>query len=86
MSAFFGLKDDYKISLHKEIFSLVYHGGGGFTLADVYAMPVWLRRAYIRMANDEVRKVKESREKQAEEAKNASRRSSFKGLSSRHRR
>ena len=31
MFHFFGLSPNYKIGLHDEIFSLCYHGQGGFT-------------------------------------------------------
>lgn len=47
MSAFFGLTQEYKLQLHEEIFSLCYHGQGGFTWNDVYNLPIHLRRFYI---------------------------------------
>ncbi len=46
--AFFGLAPDYKPILHEEIFLLVYHSHGGFNWSDVYGMPIWLRKYYIR--------------------------------------
>lgn len=44
---FFGLTPEYKISLHEEIFSLCYHGQGGFSWEEVYSLPIYLRRFYI---------------------------------------
>ena len=46
--SFFGLSLDYKPILHEEIFNLIYFSHGGFNWADVYAMPIWLRRFYIK--------------------------------------
>ena len=34
--------------VHSEVFDLVYHGKGGFTWHDVYNLPVFLRRFYIK--------------------------------------
>ena len=47
MFPFFGLAPDYKLGLHEEIFSLCYHGKGGFTWDEVYCLPIHLRRFYI---------------------------------------
>lgn len=59
MFPFFGLAPEYKLGLHKEIFSLCYHGQGGFTWEDVYNLPIHLRRFYIM----EINKVIEERNK-----------------------
>ena len=45
---FFGLGIDYKLGLHEEIFNLCYHGQGGFTWDDVYNLPIFLRRFYLK--------------------------------------
>ena len=50
-STFFGLTQEYRPILHREINQLVYHGGGGYTHDQVYSMPIWLRRFYIRDIN-----------------------------------
>ena len=34
--------------VHSEVFDLVYHGKGGFSWTDVYNLPVFLRRFYIK--------------------------------------
>lgn len=54
MSAFFGLTPEYKLGLHKEIFSVCYAGKGGFTFNEVYGMPIHLRRYYIKMIVDSI--------------------------------
>lgn len=59
MFHFFGLGLDYKLGLHKEVFSLCYHGNGGFTWEEVYNLPIHLRRFYIM----EINKVIEERNK-----------------------
>ncbi len=46
--SFFGLELNYKPILHDEIFTLIYHSHGGFNWDDVYSMPIWLRRFYIK--------------------------------------
>ena len=46
--AFFGLGLNYKPILHDEIFTLIYHSHGGFNWNDVYTMPIWLRKFYIK--------------------------------------
>lgn len=46
--SFFGLGPSYKPILHDEIFTLIYHSHGGFNWSDVYSMPIWLRKFYIK--------------------------------------
>ena len=46
--SFFGLGLNYKPILHEEIFALIYHSHGGFNWSDVYEMPIWLRKFYIK--------------------------------------
>ena len=48
MLTFFGLADDYREALHKEIFQLCYHSQGGFTHDEVYFMPSSKRKFYLR--------------------------------------
>lgn len=37
---------EYRVILHKEIFTMVYHGNGGWNWRDLYNMPVYLRMFY----------------------------------------
>ena len=66
MSHFFGLGPEYKLGIHQEIFSLCYHGQGGFTWEEVYNLPIYLRRFYIQQINkviQEKNKATESAQK-----------------------
>ena len=46
-SNFFGLKPSDKPLIHEEIFQLIYYGQG-FTHNDVYCMPTYLRKFYLK--------------------------------------
>jgi hypothetical protein len=48
----FGLPPEYKLGLHEEIFNLCYHSNGGFTHGEIYHMPIYLRRFYIKKLVD----------------------------------
>lgn len=54
MFPFFGLGLNYKIGMHEEIFSLCYHGHGGFTWDEVYGLPIHLRRFYIKKVQEAI--------------------------------
>ena len=53
---FFGLGPDARSIIHDQIFDLIYHGNGGFTWSDVYNMPSWLRKYYIKKINEAIKK------------------------------
>jgi hypothetical protein len=59
---FFTLATDYKIHLHNQIWELIYFGNGGFNWADVYNMPIHLRKFYFN-------KLVELKKREAEEIK-----------------
>lgn len=76
MSHFFGLGPEYKLGIHREIFSLCYHGQGGFTWGEVYELPIYLRRFYIQQINkviEEKNKANESASKSNATSPNVSR-------------
>ncbi len=52
MPGFFGLNQNSRKNVFREIFDLTYHGQGGFPHSEVYNMPVWMRRAYIHYINE----------------------------------
>ena len=60
---FFGLTQEYRLQMHKVIFSMIYHGKGGFTFQDLYNMPVFLRGFYLKEMNDAVEKHNAEMEK-----------------------
>ena len=48
LSSFFGLTVSHKPEIHREIFALAYNSQGGFSHSDIYDMPIYLRKFYIR--------------------------------------
>jgi hypothetical protein len=48
----FGLPTEYKLALHEEIFNLCYYSNGAFTHTQVYNLPIYLRRFYIKKLAD----------------------------------
>ena len=65
---FFGLTPQHKPQIHDQIFQLVYYGQG-FTHADVYNMPIYLRSYYFKKLVD----VKEQENQEVEKAQARSR-------------
>ena len=41
--AFFGLTQEYRFNLFKQIHEIVFHGNGGYDWHTIYDMPIWLR-------------------------------------------
>tara|TARA_R100001198_G_C5152155_1_gene161105 strand:- start:181 stop:402 length:222 start_codon:yes stop_codon:yes gene_type:complete len=54
----------YRKDLHRNIWSLVFHGNGGFTWQDVMNMPIWLRMFYIKQINDHFKKQEQLQKNQ----------------------
>jgi hypothetical protein len=48
---FFGFKPEDRVQLHDSLFNLVWHGAGRWSWHDLYNMPVYLRRFWIRKIN-----------------------------------
>lgn len=63
-SGFFGLPAEYSVTLQKEIFTLTYHGGGGFIFSEVYGMPVYLRKFFLGELADAKKREKASTNQQ----------------------
>ena len=49
--------------MHEEIFTLCFHGRGGFTWEEVYNIPVWLRRFYLNKLVEAVKKENDEYER-----------------------
>ena len=64
---FFGLQPSNKPQIHNEIFELVYYGQG-FTHDDVYSMPTYLRRFYMKKLIDTKKEEKKQIEKSNKKA------------------
>ena len=48
---FFGFDAEYRITLHENIFNLIWHGEGRWDWDTIYNMPVHLRRYWIKRVN-----------------------------------
>lgn len=62
---FFGFDPEYRITLHENIFNLIWHGEGRWDWDTIYNMPIFLRRFYISKVN----KIIEDQTKALEEQK-----------------
>ena len=69
MSSFFGLRAEDKPAIHDQIFSLCFHGKGGFTHTEVYEMPTYLRRFYISKASKFYEEEKKEMDKATKKSK-----------------
>jgi len=49
--SFFGLQPEHKKNIHEEIFQLIYYHKGGFTFNEVYNLPIYLRKFYLKRLN-----------------------------------
>ena len=59
--SFFGLAASDKVLLHEELFTMVMASNGGFRWTELYEMPTYLRKFYLR-------KLKEWKEKETQQA------------------
>ena len=62
---FFGFKPEDRVSLHESLFNLVMYGQGRWTWQDLYTMPIYLRRFWIRKINKMTEEAEERRQNQA---------------------
>ena len=70
-STFFGLTQEYRNSLFKQIHEIVFHGKGGYSWPDIYNMPVWLRNFTFGRIKDHYDKEKEAIEKANSKSKSS---------------
>ena len=66
---FFGLTQQYRLSIFTQIHEIVFWGNGGYSWAEVYNMPIWLRRFTFNKIKEFYNKQNESSQKSA--AKNS---------------
>lgn len=60
---FFGFKPEDRPTLHENIFNMLWHGEGRWTWDEIYEMPIFLRRFYVKQIN----KILTERQQQQEE-------------------
>ena len=58
---FFGLSDEYIQHVYEEMFLLKYHGG--WSLFELYNLPITLRRWFLQRLNEEIERQNEQIEK-----------------------
>ncbi len=59
---FFGLTQQYRFNLFKQIHEIVFHGGGGYDWHTIYEMPIWLRTFTFNSLKEHYDKIKEQQE------------------------
>ena len=59
--SFFGLTQEYRINLFKQIHEIVFDGRGGYNYFDIYDMPIWLRNATFRFIEDSLTRENEAK-------------------------
>jgi hypothetical protein len=47
--SFFGLQAEDKSKIHEELFAIIISSEGAFTYSDVYNLPVYLRKYYVKL-------------------------------------
>ena len=60
---FFGLTQEYRLSLFKIIHEIVFSGNGGYDWNTVYNMPIWLRRFTFETLKEHYEKIAEEQNK-----------------------
>jgi len=61
---FYGLTPEYRASLFNQLHDICFHGKGGYSFAQVYEFPIWLRKFIHRTMIE----FYENENKQAEQA------------------
>jgi hypothetical protein len=60
--SFFGLTQEYRYNLFKQIHEIIFYGRGGYDYITVYNMPIWLRSITYKFISDSI--DQESKSKQ----------------------
>ena len=61
---FFGLTQEYRLSVFKQIHEIVFNGQGGYQWDVVYNMPIWLRRFTFETLKEHYEKKAEAQKSQ----------------------
>ena len=60
--SFFGLTQEYRFSLFKQIHEIVFYGRGGYDYITVYNMPIWLRNITFRFIQDSINQENDAKQ------------------------
>ena len=61
---FFGLTQEYRLFLFKQIHEIIFNGNGGYDWNTVYNMPIWLRKFTFETIKEHYDKINEEKKKQ----------------------
>jgi len=70
-SSFFGLTQEYRFNLFKQIHEVVFHGRGGYNYETIYNMPIWLRNITHRFIIESINQENEAQQKAYKGASNS---------------
>jgi len=62
-SSFFGLTQEYRFNLFRQIHEIVFHGRGGYNYETIYNMPIWLRNITHRFISESINQENEAQQK-----------------------
>ena len=62
---FFGFKPEHRITMHENLFNMVWHGEGRWDWDTIYNMPVFLRNFWIKKINNIVQQREQQTKQQA---------------------
>ncbi len=61
-SNFFGLTQEYRYLLFKQIHEIVFYGRGGYDYITIYNMPIWLRKITFKFIQDSINQENEAKQ------------------------
>ena len=61
--SFFGLTQEHRVQIFKQIHEIVFWGRGGYVWETIYNMPIWLRNATFRFVEGSIDQENESYKK-----------------------
>lgn len=66
--SFFGLTQEYRYQLFKQIHEIVYFGGGGYDYYTIYEMPIWLRNTTFNFINESIKRQNDAEQEAIKKA------------------
>lgn len=68
---FSGFDPKHRLQLHETIFDLIWYGAGRWSWDDLYSMPIFLRRYWVKRVNAKISDETEQAKKIARRSKSA---------------
>ena len=69
---FSGFNAEYRLQLHETIFDIVWFGEGRWSWQDIYEMPIFLRRYWVKRVNRIIKERDEYNQKLKQQRKSSS--------------